>query len=519
MRKIFILLLVFITGCSSTYERRPASLKNSGFLELLDEIETAVEVGTTSVVTCRDKLRGFYQKLYNIDSRSIELEKFSNDQLEDFVRTSFLVRLQLKERMKVLSIENKESLECLVGIKDVVRAMRYLEDYFIELYYTQNNLMNKDYVTLTGDGIHYLKNPAFNFDSISDIKSGDVILSRGNAYSSAAIARIGDNDTQFSHLTLVYKDDNDKLFTSEAHIEIGNVVAPFDVHINQKNSRTVLFRHRDDSLASEAGKYMYEKIKKYHDKNGKNIQYDFAMDYHDDSKLFCSEVVYDGYKKAGKKLYNKLVDIPKFKTTFHPGIYRFLKRIGIPVNKENIKTFDTFGPGEIQFDPNFDLIAEWRNPIKIRDSRFKDAILTKIFTWMEDDGYRFRPKLGHTISHSTAWLLRRSKWARALMEKFSGTDLAEKFPLNMTVKQMNVFVVLDKVGESMYKQLELAQAKSKRPLSFKELYLVLENYRKQDNKTYKDYLAAKSHNLDAALDDEMEMVEEIRPDFHLLFRK
>ena len=57
----------------------------------------------------------------------------------------------------------------------------------------------------------------------------------------------------------------------------------------------------------------------------------------------------------------------------------FLKAIGVPANSENISSLDVFAPGDIQFDPHFELVAEWRNPKKLSESRYKDFILTKLF--------------------------------------------------------------------------------------------------------------------------------------------
>lgn len=516
MKKIFIpmVMVASLLGCTNSIKRHPSSLKNSKFMDILNNIDNAVQVGTTDVNECSTKLNQFYKDLYNVDSKSIELANFSKEQMDDFVKTSFLIRLEIKEKMKVLKVSDAASKSCLTSIKNIVRVMRYLEDYFVELSHQGNKAGNINYTTLEGNDTHFLVNPNFNFSNHKDLMSGDVILSRGNAYSSAAIARIGDDDSQFSHLTLVYKDEKKKLYTSEAHIEIGNVVAPIKVHIDQKNARTVVFRMKDSKLAHEAGKYMYDFTKAYKKKKKKNIPYDFSMVYQDDSEIFCSEVIYHGYKEASKKLYSQDMDLPLYKTKFKPGQIKFLNRIGIKVNKKNIDTFDTFGPGEIQFDPRFEIVAEWRNPNKLRDSRFKDAILTKIFQWMEEDGYNFRPTFGNSIGHSFAWLMRRSSWISSL------ASLEEKFPTNMTVKQMNLFVTLDKVGEALYAELDSKEKIAKTPLSFKELFEVLEDFKKRDYAVYKKYKAAKRslHRLNGR---ELHRARRklVRPKFHIKFRK
>jgi len=269
-----------------------------------------------------------------------------------------------------------------------------------------------DYVTLKGEFPYFLVNPKYanEFHSYEDLKSGDVLLSRGNAYTSAAIARIAEGDYQFSHLTFVLRDPESKeLFTTEAHIEIGSVTAPFQSHLDEKNTRTVVFRYKNQEIAHNASKAIFNKVKE-RQLTGKNIEYDFSMNYKDDSRLYCSEVVSRGFKLA----LPQEDFVPKFKSKFTAGMIPFLNTIGVPVNKDNVDTLDVFAPGDIQMDPNFELIAEWRNPKKLEESRFKDFILTKLFEKMDKEGYRFDGNLKMDIQTKTYWILRRTP----LVKKF-----------------------------------------------------------------------------------------------------
>ena len=49
-------------------------------------------------------------------------------------------------------------------------------------------------------------------------------MMRGMHHNSAAIARIGDVDSQFSHLAIVHTDDGGKQWVVEALIEEGSVI-------------------------------------------------------------------------------------------------------------------------------------------------------------------------------------------------------------------------------------------------------------------------------------------------------
>src|SRR5690606_16262023 len=142
----------------------------------------------------------------------------------------------------------------------------------------------------------YLRmNPRYSDRNLLNVlRSGDVILSRGKAYTSAAISNLGEFDTQFSHLSFVYQDEEGKFWTIESHIEVGAFVRDLEDHIDDKNARTVVFRYQDPELAHQAAKAAFEKVKTAFYTRGP-INYDFGFDKQDSSELFCSEVVSHGF--------------------------------------------------------------------------------------------------------------------------------------------------------------------------------------------------------------------------------
>lgn len=481
MQKTSLLLglgLLLTSFAAQALINNQSKLFEAGVSKVLAEIEASVETIENPEI-CSTKFNNIYGVLYNFNSKDVNLPQMSDSDLSSLTQESFELRLKLKEKLKDLKFEETYGPSCLKGVKEVVKALRYVEDYFIEYLYKRTGRDNEEFVTFEGSGIHFLKAPGVVFDDHTQLEAGDVLISRGNAYTSAAIARIGQDDYQFSHMTLVNRNEAGELYTSEAHIEWGNVVEPFQVHIDQKNARTVLFRQADKELANLASQTTYNLIKNHKAQKGFNIEYDFAMDLSNADRIFCSEVPYYGYLQASKELYGKEMKLPLYPMKFEEAHLEFLQKIGIMVDEDNIKTFTTFGPGDMQFDPRFEMLAEWRNPKKMQDTRFKDAILTKLFEWMADDQYRFRTSLGQKIQNSFAWLMRRNRFMTKKLE----LDL--KFPLNMKIRQMNIFTVLDVVGDILYAELEAAQAKSETPLTFKELYETLEDYRKKDLAIYK----------------------------------
>lgn len=471
-----LLVTFLLTGCSTFNSRNPSSFSTTIFTEVVNGVHSSYESLTTDSKKCSSNMQQHYQQLFDLVGSSVYFDMDNIEVLDHDIQKSFETRLELKESLRNFKIINDDDKECFKAVADVMKALRYVEDYMIEIRIEKTETAPVEYVNMKGEFPYLLVNPKYKDEvkSYEDLKSGDVILSRGGAFSSAAIARIGESDFQFSHLSFVYRNpnENNKMYTTEAHIEIGSVTAPFEDHLNEKNARSVVFRYNDIEFAHKASEYMFNRVKAKTE-TGKNIEYDFSMNYKDDSKLFCSEVVSSGFHHQDPKADY----IPMFKSHFTGGIIPFLNNIGVPVNKDNVKTLDVFAPGDIQFDPRFDLVMEWRNPKKMEESREKDFILTKLFEKMEKEGYQFDPTLKMDMQARTAWLMRRLPIVKKFIDK--------KFPLNMSATQMEMFMILDKIGAELLKEIEHRSIETDHPLTPKEIYNILDEYLEADRKTEK----------------------------------
>ncbi len=484
----FLFLSLSLAGCASSSNRHPSSDDRETLANIIDEIHDSSKKQQGSPAGCKDKYDQLYNKLFNLAGDAAYLEFMDIKTMDEEIKSSFLARIDLKESLKSFSADS----ECLRSVTDVFKGLRYVEDYLIELRMEKSASGPSEYVDLKGEFPYLLVNPKYSseFKSYEDLKSGDVILSRGNAFSSAAIARIGINDYQFSHLAFVYQETAaSELMTTEAFIEIGSVTAPLIDHINSKNSRSVVYRYQDPQIAHEASKTMYDRVEASL-QNKKGIEYDFDMDFKDNTKLYCAEIISSGFK-------NMLPDedyFPMFKSKFSPGILPFLNTMGIEVTKESIGELEIFAPGDIQFDPRFELVAEWRNPRKMEEGRLKDFILTALFQRMEKENYNFDSSLKMDADAKALWLLRRTPVVRKFIQN--------KFPLNMTTSQLELFMAMDKVGEEIYKEVEKASLEFDRPMTPKEIYAVLDHFFKQDFELYKRYKKGQ---------------DVMKPTFHLLF--
>jgi hypothetical protein len=480
------------TSCSIFRNRKPASDRDTMLAQIYNEVHAANFFVSTDSVKCHEAYDNLYKKLFNIAGVSTYFDSSDLNSVDHDIKASFETRIALKESFGNFNVVTNDDQSCLASAQDVFKALRYVEDYLVEVRMDKGTSGPSEYVSMKGNFPYFLINPKFanEFKSYEDLKSGDVILSRGNAYSSAAIARIAQSDYQFSHLSFVYRDqDTKELFTSEAHIEVGSVTAPIIENINEKNVRSAIFRYKNEDIAARASKAIYVRVKKHQD-TGKNIEYDFTMNYKDDSKLFCSEIISDGFKMVEPDSDY----VPKFKSKFSKGMIPFLNTIGVPVTLDNIAETDVFAPGDVQFDPNFELVAEWRNPKRLEESRFKDFILTKLFEKMELENYQIDPSIKMDAEARTFWLLRRSPIVKKFIEK--------KFSLTMNTAQMELFMALDKIGDAFYKNLELRSIEFDHPMTPKEIYAAIDDFIKKDREQYKKY----KKDLNVA-----------KPLFHLLF--
>jgi len=122
--------------------------------------------------------------------------------------------------------------------RDVLRVSRYAGDILGEIWINHERLDadRKSLRAFTGTN-----NNTFVADKYADgqnvtFKSGDVILNRGRLHNSAAIARIGDIDSQFSHVAMVYIDPKGGHWAVECLIEEGAHIVPLQNGIRARFS-------------------------------------------------------------------------------------------------------------------------------------------------------------------------------------------------------------------------------------------------------------------------------------------
>ncbi|MCC7052620.1 MAG: hypothetical protein IT355_05090 [Gemmatimonadaceae bacterium] len=206
------------------------------------------------------------------------------------------------------------------------------------------------------------------------LHSGDMLVSRGGAPTSALIARGNDYPGNVSHVALVHVDSaTHAVSVIEAHIEAGVAVASADKYLADKKLRVLVLRprtdlqalRRDPMLPHRAASAALARARREH------IPYDFAMDYTDPSRLFCSEVASSAYRTQGVTLWSGISTISR------PGLRHWLSAFGV-------QHFATQEPSDLEYDPQLHVVAEWHDAATL----FKDHVDNAVTDAMLDEADR-----------------------------------------------------------------------------------------------------------------------------------
>ena len=197
------------------------------------------------------------------------------------------------------------------------------------------------------------------------IHSGDILVSRGGAPTSALIARGNDYPGNFSHIALVYVDDKTSLASiNEAHIERGVVISSLEEYLRDKKLRVMVLRLRSGLPEIKADPMLPHKVASLAMKQvqAQHIPYDFEMDFQNHSKEFCSEVASAPYSQFGIHLWMGKSTISS------PGLVSWLAAFGV-------KNFETQEPSDLEYDPQLQVVAEWRDPETLYKDHVDNAVI------------------------------------------------------------------------------------------------------------------------------------------------
>ena len=184
------------------------------------------------------------------------------------------------------------------------------------------------------------------------IHSGDFLVSRAGAAVSSLIAVGSDYPGNFSHVALAYVEPKTSLaYVIESNSDRGVEIHNLEQYLRDVKLRVMVLRLRadlpalvaDPMLPHEAATRALANAKRRH------IPYDFEMDHHEHSRMYCSEVLSSVFDEFRVKLWMGISSIS------NPGIIAWLAALGV-------RHLEPQEPSDLEYDPQLRVVAEWRDP-------------------------------------------------------------------------------------------------------------------------------------------------------------
>lgn len=408
---------------------------------------------------CASAISAFTDPFYHLPSsafvpksaRAIEQLRAEGPRL---LGSFFYARLLLKERFHAF---NAPSTACVDAVRRALRYARFAEDFLADWLHDQGVIGSAPGRLFSGGYPHTMRNP--QFPSIT-FEVGDVVVLRNTKVVSAMIARLGDEEGDFSHLGMVTKDRTGRKYVVEALIEKGTVITPLDEFLADKEGRAMLLRYHDHALAARAGRAILWRAAVALAK-GAAIPYNFQFDSGDQSQLYCAQVMEVAYELAS----HGRLRLPRYRTSLHKlAGTPFLRQLGISVS-------EVITPSDVELDPRFDTVAEWSNVATIRGVRMDNTAVTALYRWFAN-GYAFLPDpMLEALAHVGVALVR-----TVIVPAFTQRQIPEQTAV-LLLKSQTLINSLKQVVTAADRQHVLDYGHS---LTFRELLVVLEIYRRND---------------------------------------
>ena len=285
----------------------------------------------------------------------------------------FDFRITLTDRLKDLSRHGEPDPACVRAVIRTLRHARFVEELLAE-WYLDRTPAGGPFPVLDGPRPFLMIPPGHSGYSP---RSGDILLARNDSFVSATIARISDEEGQFSHAALVHVDQGGEVWVLESLIKGGVVATPWEQWIAHPPVRVLVKRHRDPTAGAQAADWLHRWIARRTESGAAPAPYDFLMNFADASEFSCSELVQFAFRESS----DGKIQVPRFASSLGElAKQRFIQVLGI-------RQPAIYSPSDFEPDPDLVTVAEWRDYARTARTRLQDAILTSLFHWMTEQGY------------------------------------------------------------------------------------------------------------------------------------
>lgn len=370
------LLTTVLAACQSPLaQREPQSVKSS-YRAWFSEARQKIAGPWTDSAACERDLRELNDTLAVATSKFFDVKPGSAEAKELFAQASEL-RKSVKRMMPAAA-----DAGCRLQARRFLYLQRVSEETFLEQRVSDN---------LAG------------FPKSADLRNGDVLLMRGKTFFSATIANIPDGGAPYSHSALIHRSADGTVLVLESLAEKGVVITPFADYLKEQEktpySRFTVLRAANARVAARAADKMYARI--LADKKAKrSVLYDYFMDVDDRKEMFCTEMVKWAFEDVDDDDDEEHWHLPRSRSS----IARVSRGTEL-FRKMGIKRSETFMPLDLEMDPRFEVVMEYRNGPAALAARRLDAVTGSMMDWMID-GYEMQPNYLRKIYLGVGFLLR-----------------------------------------------------------------------------------------------------------------
>jgi len=405
------------------------------------------------------------------DLQRISWNNFSNKTLnlhaQETMNLSWKLRLAIHQKLNVVG------KDCNLLVREVFPLLRDAEDYLSEFAYAAS-VFHPENVDFQAESIPiyehtdsetYFLRPDINERNFS-LRSGDVLLARGTSFVSAVISKLADNRSSFSHALIWNADPKTGIANSvEAYLDVGVQQFDADYALKNENVRLTVLRPKNAQMGVRAAAFAMQAAQQ-------SLPYDYKMNFNDTSALSCVEVVTSAYAKAS----HGQMRLPLYTSQVAVKDKNFLANLGL-------QSGPLVAPADLETDPNFELILDWRDNRIIRDSRHKDAILYQTLRWMETLHYQFHDNSRAMIAKYVLQPARDTVlWP--LLHKLTGANVNSAMPK----QTLGLASLMKDVGQVLLTELRerdrIYSAQYNRPMTNEQLRATLEAIRQKDLARY-----------------------------------
>lgn len=457
----------------------PPNFNGNDFVTEAQSVRKNINDQQFNDLTCEPYLKSVVAAIQNYDMSKADRLKLIQ-QSQQILDVMWGIRLDLHDKVGDLSL----SAKCVDSVKATFRSMRAIEDYLGEFVYPNIRQIRAESIDFKTQPIP-LKDvqayPKFHINpkyasAPLDFQSGDIMITKGVSFLSSTISTIPDVTSQYSHIVLVHVDQKSKeVKTLESYVGPGFSAFTIDDALRDENARILVLRPKDLKIGRAAADFM---MNRYLDsvKNKTPVQYDYNLDFKDHSTLTCAEVAEQGYEEVtGGKLI-----LPMFQSHISLKNDKFLSSIGL-------KQGPIFTPIDMETDPRFEMVLEWRDQRLMRDSRYKDAVAHSMLKWMNNLGYELRTPTKLWLQTEFIAAMRHSDLTWSFAKKVGGgdvTDAMRTIPLKTLRSMGTLKLVATNLLNVLYDLDAQFIKKQGWPMTNVELEKALSQFRSDDYQRY-----------------------------------